>query len=209
MSDDRAWTATDRDRALQHRTLELDEQFTAQFLQSMRDLVASEYDHNTFIEKKMDIIREWDRQRKLAQHNLGYQFDPKRRKEHLLRRDIDRELQRIKKKLTEAVERRSLTTADADTLQPDTLTAVTLTPARPTKVKPAPAPRVPVRSIEGIPAAVIEIVSRDTGIADLESATDDQVREAYRDNAGYSDEVSQEYLDMLNGIHPDWLRGSR
>jgi hypothetical protein len=124
--------AADINRALQQATLDLDEEFATRWVTTMREIVAQELDHETFIITKLTALKQWTRDRKREQHNLGYKFNPSRRKPHLVERDVNRRIEALRRKLEEGSERlRELAAATDEPVADVSTTTAALIPLDP------------------------------------------------------------------------------
>ena len=204
-------SATDRDHAKQLEMLAIDERYADRWIATMRELVTSELGNTEFVARRMDALHEWERSRKREQHNLHFKYDPLHRNPRLVDRDVKRQTENLEEQIATLTrkleEQRAAWDArkaerDAARVKPTRPPAQRMVPV----VRRAPTGSV-VRSLEGIPQAVIDVVGSDSAISELQYATDADVRQALLVNvAGISEEGIQEYLDMLNGIHPNWPR---
>lgn len=89
----------DRVRAKQAEMLEIDEQFAAEWVATMRELFERELSDVDHTAARMAALKDWTRRRSLAAHRLNYKYDPNRRVHRLIERDTERQLVALKKKL--------------------------------------------------------------------------------------------------------------
>ncbi|MCU1598538.1 MAG: hypothetical protein JWQ47_2277 [Glaciihabitans sp.] len=199
----------DRTHAKQLEMLSIDERYAERWVTTMRGLVARRLGNEAFVAKRMALLHRWEKDRKREQHNLHYKYDPLRRNPRLVDRDVKTTTAALRARYEEIIELRLEREEDReDVHQVDTLAGETsMGSAGPT---PSKTDKPLVRSLNGISPTIIELVSTDTGITKLQYATDDEVRQAFlRNVTGINDAGIQNYLDMLNGVHPDWPRGGR
>jgi hypothetical protein len=211
----REGTATDRDKALQQATLKLDEEFAERWVSTMRNIVARELDHDTFIATKMSALKRWNQDRKREQHNLGYRFDPTRRKPRLLERDV-----RLQLRQTQALIEAQLAGMEiSDKGEP--LVAIRPTDeARGFREPPVDRARLAIeareerrrverkklldaeaalkagRSLDGLDPVMAAMIAMDMGVANLSGATDEDILRHYA-AAGVSGPDAYQYLRAL------------
>ncbi|UFS58934.1 hypothetical protein [Subtercola endophyticus] len=188
-----------RVRAKQLEMLSIDERSAEQWVNAMLELVSRNLGDEEFTKERMARLHAWEKQRKREQHNLHYKYDPRRRNPKLVERDTRRQLEVWRRRLDERSAQLAALTAATST-EPDR--PALMPPETPPAPQPRPAARerTPVRSLDGVSAASIAMISADTGIAELEFATDDEIRREYMIGSGLDAETAQLYVDMLNKV---------
>jgi len=98
-----AWVFDEeRLRAKQQEQLVLDEQYAMDWVATMRDLVAQRLSDGEFVDRRMELLKRWEKARKRDQHNLHYKYDPRRRNPKLVERDSRRQLASMEAKAERA-----------------------------------------------------------------------------------------------------------
>jgi len=68
--------------------LRIDDEHAAAWHETMTTLIAAGLDYETFTERRMEALKTWTRGRKLAQTNLRYKYNLRRRPLRLVRNDV-------------------------------------------------------------------------------------------------------------------------
>ncbi len=180
--------ATD-DAALAKRTemLDIDREMAARWIETMEKLVAQDLEDAEFTTQRMMRLRLWTKERKRRQHNLHYKYDPKRRRQALVARDTARQLEPKIKELRRLLDlrRNGIDPGEVTVDRPQVVV-----PTKPAKPHGYIAPDVD--------ETTLALIKRDTGITDLEHATDADILDAYKSDGNHP-WVGEWHLALLRG----------
>jgi hypothetical protein len=196
------WIFNDKTRvaAKQAEMLTIDLLAFSRWADTMEALMGEELSDKDFTERRMEALRAWEKERKRAQRNLHYKYDPRRRDPQRIERDI----RAIKAKL----ERAHVALEDYKTRmgvnvweEADEAKPTPSKPRRPRVEKPLVRRDLPdlpfVRSLSGIDESVIDMVKDAAGIDDLTTVTDDDLRVALVEH-GIQNDAAQMYIEAMN-----------
>jgi hypothetical protein len=205
-----------RAKAKQIEMLQIDIAHSAQWVETMRKLVAQELEEQPFTTHRMLALHEWERSRKRAQKNLHYKYDPVKRKRNLVERDIRRTIANARRVLAEHQAKLDAATTDDDIpLAQDRLELATRLVESATDLATAdvvedaerarrggrPAkPVVDHPGLAGLSDSVLETLHNDLDGMDLTTSTDDEILDQYSRN-GIPDEPARYYLGLINGTN--------
>ena len=159
----------DRTRAKQINMLAIDRDMSDRWIAVMEELLARGLSDAEFTTERMLRLKLWQRERKRLQHNLHYKYDVSRRRTHLVDRDVDAQLAKMRNRLEESLDRWAQASPEEDD---DESEAIDDLPAE------LDASEQPAAStLQG--DALLARISDDTGISDPVAATDDEIAAAY------------------------------
>jgi hypothetical protein len=196
------WIFNDETRvaAKQAEMLTIDLLAFSRWADTMEALMGEELSDKDFTERRMEALKAWEKERKRAQRNLHYKYDPRRRDPQRIERDIRAikvKLERARVALEEYKARRNVNVWE----EPDDAPTATRKPRTPRVEKPLirrDLPDLPfVRSLSGIDETVIDMVKDAAGIDDLTTVTDDDLRVALVEH-GIPNDATQMYIEALN-----------
>jgi hypothetical protein len=196
------WIFNDETRvaAKQAEMLTIDLLAFSRWADMMEALMGEELSDKDFTERRMEALKAWEKERKRAQRNLHYKYDPRRRDPQRIERDIRAikvKLERARVALEEYKARRNVNVWE----EPDDAPTATRKPRTPRVEKPLirrDLPDLPfVRSLSGIDETVIDMVKDAAGIDDLTTVTDDDLRVALVEH-GIPNDATQMYIEALN-----------
>lgn len=208
------WVTGPRVRAKQYETLLTDIEYAIEWVDSMRALVDEELEDREFTIKKMELLRDWERRRKLAQKRIRSYYDPFRRKKRLLTKHVDDMLEKYHHRLQILQAEFEATAASGRGDTERALEAVNIVerlrehtkPTRPrtAAAKPAPKPKAEPRRVHhaGLPDMhpnVRTAIQNDLGGIDLDYTSNERIRELYRQNTNTPEEAINYYIDLING----------
>lgn len=197
------WIFNDETRvaAKQAEMLMIDLRAFSRWAESMEALIAERLPDKDFTERRMEALRAWEKERKRAQRNLHYKYDPRRRDPELIERDI----RATRNKLAQArvqldaytARRQAKASAMPDEVEPTPSKPRRARVERPLVRRDLPGlPDLPfLRSLAGIDESVLEAVMEAAGVDDLTTITDDELRVAIVERGS---ESAQIYIDALN-----------
>jgi hypothetical protein len=180
----------ERTRAKQSAMLDIDIKHNDQWIATMRALVAEELPDDQFTVKRMAALKAWERGRKRAQVALHYAYDPRRRNPELVKREMKRQIAKVKADVDAYMQRRD------GKAEPEANT--TVSPIE----RATPLPKTTAafqRPLEGINPTTVAMITADTGL-DVAHATDEQIIEAYVSLVGVTAEQAQGYVDVLHPV---------
>lgn len=190
---DVAWVEGPRARAKQLETLQIDIEFAMQWVATMSELVDRELDDQNFTIQKMAALSEWERLRKRAQKNLHYKYDPFRRKQQLVERDVKRQLAAARQVIEDR--RRVLEALIA-------MKAVELPepPKAPHSRRQSASSKAHVDhpGMAVLSESVLAMIRSDLDGLRIETATDQEILHAYS-AAGIPPDAADYYLALING----------
>jgi hypothetical protein len=196
------WIFNDETRvaAKQAEMLTIDLLAFSRWADMMEALMGEELSDKDFTERRMEALKAWEKERKRAQRNLHYKYDPRRRDPQRIERDIRAikvKLERARVALEEYKARRNVNVWE----EPDDAPTATRKPRTPRVEKPLirrDLPDLPfVRSLSGIDETVIDMVKDAAGIGDLTTVIDDDLRVALVEH-GIPNDATQMYIEALN-----------
>lgn len=162
-------------RAKHLEMFEVDLDMHARWESTMRALLDADLPDDEFTAERMLRLKRWLRERKRLQHNLHYKYDMRRRKPHLVERDVRKQLTAAKLKL-EALGARLEAKASTPAPAPPTRSTVPAEPRLGPVVVPAPAPAEEPKTPRQL---FLMMVASDTGIQRPEAAADSDIIAAY------------------------------
>ncbi|MFB2596593.1 hypothetical protein ACEXQE_02260 [Herbiconiux sp. P17] len=183
------WVIGDEERvwAKQADMVSIDVRFAIRWVTTMQGLVDQELDDKEFTKRRMEELALWTKDRKREGHNIHYRYDPRRRNPRL----VDREVRRMNEKIAGHVAAFKELERLAQAPHPVAIEA----------------PRPPVarvqkrasRDLSKVPKAAVEMISKDTGIGELQRASDEAILQAYMTRRRLPRDKAQHYVDLLNG----------
>jgi hypothetical protein len=212
------WPYDARTAAMQAEFVRLEEQFSQEWVAAMRQLAGERLSQEEFTARRMLLLKEDLKRRRREFAKLRWKFDATgKRRPDLVERDIRRvekwargvideyaqqgaqrrEAEHQDQKLKEAIREQNRLARQAHTTLEERrldLAATILDVATPAPVEPK---KAVVRSLEGVRRSAVEMVSKDTAIADLSTASDDDIITAYMTRTGISEDIARQYLALL------------
>lgn len=190
--------------AMQFEMLTIDEEFAAQWVGTMRDLVGKQLDHAEFTAQRMAALQRWERRRRAAQARLRWKYDgngTRKRKPELIERDVRAQIAKLRERLDAARQNTADRRArlDAPTTEGPVFPephARANTRSRVTRVDDPQGPR---RDLDGLEPFLLRMVAECSGLDDLEHATDAEVLRACMVHGHIDQPAAQQYVDILNG----------
>jgi hypothetical protein len=190
--------------AMQFEMLTIDEDFAAQWVATMRDLVGKQLDHREFTAQRLDALHRWEHRRRAAQARLRWKYDgsgTRKRKPELVERDVRAQIAKLRERLEAA--RQNTLDKRARLDAPTTGRPVFPEPharanTRP-RVTPVRDPQGPLRDLDGLEPFLLRMVTECSGLDDLEHATDAEVLRACMVHSHIDQPAAQQYVDILNG----------
>ena len=185
-------TADDRARAEQAEMLQLDAEHFEIWLERMQQLNDEALPIAEFTARRMAAQKEWTRERKLAHARLRYRFDRRRRRDDMIDNDT-REV--FRRQAADLKARMDAETAESGIRRPDTWKGskgralrLRIEQEARESVAAAKAAQPPQGPQAKTKAEVISelqmymrVISDQTGIADLDAASDDELLAAFED----------------------------
>ncbi|OJU43621.1 MAG: hypothetical protein BGN98_10420 [Microbacterium sp. 69-7] len=212
------WPYDARTAAMQAEFVRLEEQFSQEWVVAMRQLAGERLPQEEFTARRMLLLKEDLKRRRREFAKLRWKFDATgKRRPDLVERDI-RRVEKWARGIIDEYAQQGTERREAEKQERDRKAAIreqnrrarqehtTLEDLRVDLAAtildvPTPAPVEPekpvVRSLEGVRPSRVEMVSNDTGIADLSTATDDDIITAYMTRTGISEENARQYLTLL------------
>ncbi|TXN29308.1 hypothetical protein [Lacisediminihabitans profunda] len=196
------WIFNDETRvaAKQAEMLTIDLRAFSRWAESMEALIAEELSDKEFTGRRMDALKAWEKDRKRAQRNLHYKYDPRRRDPARIERDIRAIRIKLAKQRVELDTHIARRQANVWAM-PEEVDPAPAKARRPRVEKPLvrrDLPELPfLRSLNGVDEAVIEMVKDAAGIEDLTGTTDDELWTALVEH-GIPTASTQMYIDALN-----------
>lgn len=204
---DVAWADDpDRVRAKQLEMLQIDIDYSTEWVTTMQKLVDEGLKDKDFTLHRMSALHEWERRRKGAQKRLHYKYDPIKRKRHLAERDVKRTLEQAREVLAR---KRAELQAAVDAASPGvTELAGEMPPRKPrqpvesersrTASTNTPPPRLSRPHFADLDPQLRGMIESDIPGIDLATASNDDILSAYLAH-GTPEESAQYYLGLING----------
>ncbi|RFA12639.1 hypothetical protein B7R21_09845 [Subtercola boreus] len=194
----------ERARAKQREILAIDESYAEQWLNTMRALLARDLGDVDFTTARMEALKLWTRQRKLAQHNVHYRYNLQRRRPGLVEREIrttlDLEVLRAKIERQRAKLHATHPELAPVVEQPAAAVETPATPA-PSDALPQAAPVYRASAVDrgllDLDDKTMRIIRQGVGNLDLRTATDEQLLQAFR-SRGVPMSQALPFIAMLN-----------